>query len=636
MQYSKIALFILVAVVTGILFQYKSFVPVKTVAYKDIVFDSSSKDKYLSSIKEFSENEESDVKDISVSFKFKADAIANYNNIFQTSQGNRGLRIELGPPFLFGFMLSDGTGHGVVGYLITDHLTLKEEHEVRIIVDKEKNVKAWFNGELLVDKKSQPVSFLINDIAIGTGFSKIRPFCGQIKDFSLTYTIYKERIYLIVLKCIMAFVLLAAVFAFLLKPIKYFIDLSVTHSPHNLFPIKEDAANLMMLISLIGFFAAVLFSYWRGVYCGMQYPYNTFMFRPIDRFMDFYNIYNSMLCMDPYYYLDGRFGNYFPFAYLLMAFFTWLPPGMALTIYYLMIIMATWFLFQKICRAKIGLVRILIALLVLNFMTYPFLTLIDRGNLEGGVFIFVGLFIYCFLNKHYVRSAIFLSMAIAMKAYPFILLVFFFKDRRYKELVLAIVATAVLTLVSFTVLHGGLSHNYHGLKNGLSAFNSTYILSSECMHFSASLWGVLQIMKQIFLINNWLVTLLIKHYFILTVTLFTVLSVYIYFIETELWKSFCLLVFAFILFPYVSYDYKLIHVLLVVMLFLVANKWTKIDVFYAVCLGLLLIPKGYWQLLGEISIQSVLNPLIMVVMTMFVICEGITEKLKKRSGKCLS
>jgi hypothetical protein len=73
-----------------------------------------------------------------------------------------------------------------------------------------------------------------------------------------------------------------------------------------------------------------------------------------------------------------------------------------------------------------------------------------------------------------------------------------------------------------------------------------------------------------------------------------------------------LLTFTMLVFPQVSFDYKLLHLLLPVGLFLAAPTGQR-DTFYAVCLGLLLVPKAYGWLTHDVSVSVLLNPLLMTV-----------------------
>jgi putative copper resistance protein D len=70
---------------------------------------------------------------------------------------------------------------------------------------------------------------------------------------------------------------------------------------------------------------------------------------------------------------------------------------------------------------------------VFAFLTYPFLFNIDRSNFECLLFVHQALFIYFYTRKKYLLSSIFLSFAVAMKAYPVIFLLLFIADKKFKE-----------------------------------------------------------------------------------------------------------------------------------------------------------------------------------------------------------
>ncbi len=68
-----------------------------------------------------------------------------------------------------------------------------------------------------------------------------------------------------------------------------------------------------------------------------------------------------------------------------------------------------------------------------------------------------------------------------------------------------------------------------------------------------------------------------------------------------------------LLLPQVTFDYKMIHLYIALMLFLNSQKQSQYDILYAILFGLLLIPKDYFIIQSDISIAVFLNPLLMLM-----------------------
>ncbi|HTW92111.1 MAG TPA: hypothetical protein VMH22_10430, partial [bacterium] len=106
---------------------------------------------------------------------------------------------------------------------------------------------------------------------------------------------------------------------------------------------------------------------------------------------------------------------------------------------------------------------------------------------------------------------------------------------------------------------------------------------------------------------------------------------YVTFVERELWKRTALLVIAMLLLPPLSTEYKLIHLLIPLFLFVNSTEQSRADAIYALLFGLLLIPKDYYLFpksisdsgVPDISIAIFLNPAIMLLMSSLIIAGGL-------------
>lgn len=387
---------------------------------------------------------------------------------------------------------------------------------------------------------------------------------------------------------------------------------------------NECKVNTATVVILIGFTASVYFHYIISNYCGQSsYPHNTFLFNPADKFNDFFNIYRATKGLDPY---ANPVSVYFPFTFLVMSFFTIFKAKFAFGLF--MAIFTGFFAYYISANIPTTnrLSRISI-LFVMTFMSYPVLFNIDRGNLECFLFIFLALFFYFYRNGHYSLSILFLSFAIAMKLYPGVFVILLLADKKYKNILLAGLLTVIWSLASAAILHGGIVQSFLGLKHNLALFNQTYMASSLGLQHNTSLYGVLKLV-QLSTINSdataWmlpLVNAMINNYAVIALLFFTLISIYIFLREDIFWKKVTLLTFMMLLLPQVSFDYKLIHVFLPLLLFINCDKVSRFDHIYVLFFALLLIPKDYIIIRDDISIAVLINPFLMLLAIFLIIYE---------------
>jgi hypothetical protein len=217
--------------------------------------------------------------------------------------------------------------------------------------------------------------------------------------------------------------------------------------------------DLLLAITLCGFVFNAAYYYWRGVYLGQKWPYNSPFYDPTDHFNDFFNVVRY--CRDlP---KAARESLYLPAANVYAHFFDFQSRRMS---YAFFLLAPTLCLAWCAIRSMNGLpaLRKLTYVVGIFFISYPFLTAVDRGNFELHLFIFVALFIFFYRqSSSWAKglAAFFLAVAIAFKAYPVLFAVLYFKDRRYRELALAGMLTVVITLLA-TVPEGGIVNAFGG------------------------------------------------------------------------------------------------------------------------------------------------------------------------------
>ena len=120
-------------------------------------------------------------------------------------------------------------------------------------------------------------------------------------------------------------------------------------------------------------------------------------------------------------------------------------------------------------------------LFITALCSYPFLFLIDRGNVEGVVWVFAFLAIAFFAGKHFLASALFLAAAVCIKPFPALLFFIFLRKGRYKEIAAALVAFGAVNLIALKALGPTVGIAFDGLERGVRTYQSAYITSFRSM-----------------------------------------------------------------------------------------------------------------------------------------------------------
>src|ERR1700690_1187796 len=177
---------------------------------------------------------------------------------------------------------------------------------------------------------------------------------------------------------------------------------------------------------IIGFIVSVAYHYFVAHVLNYNYyPYNTFLFRPNDRFMDFLDIFNAG--SSPYRQI-GSNRAMFPF-FMLLAWVMYFVDNriILLGIYIVLSINILITLIWHLTRRQSAKLRIL-AVFGFVFCSYPSLISIDRANIENGVFLLVFISIILAQKNKYVAAGLLMGIAIALKPYSIFLLPLFLMD----------------------------------------------------------------------------------------------------------------------------------------------------------------------------------------------------------------
>jgi hypothetical protein len=270
------------------------------------------------------------------------------------------------------------------------------------------------------------------------------------------------------------------------------------------------------------------------------------------------------------------------------------------------------------------------------FLSYPILFTLDRSNMEIFIFFLLYVFIQLYKNKKFNLAAIVLSLAVSLKIFPIVFASLFLSKKHIKPLLLTFVSTFLISGLSFLLLLPTYKSSSILLLKYLDFYRDyhyMYEIGNTGLFFSHSLFGLIKVINFYFFtrpnetFSNLLpnIFILAQAYSGLMLTISLTTFAYLKFIEKELWKKITLLVILIDLFALVSADYKLIHFLLPLFLFINVKNKNKTDIIYIILFGLLLIPKNYFILrkLPVISLALIANPIILLLLMLLIVLPGI-------------
>ena len=108
----------------------------------------------------------------------------NYPNFFQTSDGPLGVRMELVQPNSLHLELGEGRY-----FKVATDFPLKTWQHLRVVVERGRSIEVFLQNRSIyrtTDAALTTLDFQVDNIALGTGFSRRRPFTGELKNFTLT------------------------------------------------------------------------------------------------------------------------------------------------------------------------------------------------------------------------------------------------------------------------------------------------------------------------------------------------------------------------------------------------------------------------------------------------------------------
>lgn len=390
-----------------------------------------------------------------------------------------------------------------------------------------------------------------------------------------------------------------------------------------------------------GFIAAFLYHFvMQKIFLSKDYPLNTFLFLPSDRFNDLYNLLIVCKNLNPYFepFFLGN-SNYLPFANILIWVLSMFSKQIALAVFILVVsALIYFFTYNSLPKAFSNLKKHKYAF-VISFLNYGYWFCVDRANFELIVAVLIMAFLFFYTKGKTHLSTVFLAMAAATKIYPIIFIILFLSEKKYKEVSLAILYTVAFILFPLFLQHGSFIDNLNFIFNGFeldtnsSSFAGAFEDKGNYLLQGTSFFSALKILniKLSLGLNN-----MLTKYFIMVAIIALGVIYYTIFIEKSTWRKVTLFTSLLLILPHISFDYKFIHILFCVYLYINEKKEeenNKIDYKkVTIIFGLLLIPKSYFYFnkimtttTGKMDVpfSTLLNPILIIVLCFIIIYSGI-------------
>jgi hypothetical protein len=396
--------------------------------------------------------------------------------------------------------------------------------------------------------------------------------------------------------------------------------------------LQNRKAMIISSVIFFGMIISIIFHYVLNFYNGLGYPYSTFLFQPKDNLNDYRNMHNIIAGLSPYRSGYTFNSNYFPFGSLFFFPFTLVGSANSAVNFFILLFMIVyvgglWCLYRKNKFTSI------VGFGLIFFFNYPVLFALDRANVEIYLFVFIALFAYFYhYKKNELLACLFLSAAISMKLYPAVLMIILIRDKKWRGLLYVIIISLILTIVPLFIFKGTFVSNVQDMLQGFRDFNTRSEGINGIQH-NSTLFGAITItevaLKIVFLsLAKSLPTLVdfqrqaVFIYSIVVMLLFIAVSVFIVLKRINTYRSWMILTGVMIIFPTVSYDYKLILLIIPLVMFIIDTGCHKLEYDEAILYGLMFIPKDYLILRDDVSIASIINPLILSCMLVLCLMRG--------------
>ncbi len=206
----------------------------------------------------------------------------------------------------------------------------------------------------------------------------------------------------------------------------------------------------------------------------------------------------------------------------------------------------------------------MLAILSASVVSFPLMFLLNRGNIEGIVWIASAVGMTFFMRRWFAVAAIFLGLAASMKLFPAVLLLLFIGKRRYREGALAVLAGGVFTIGSLWMTGPTISAAMRHIAAGMDYFRHIEIFEyhPSAIGFDHSFFAVVKQVAHFFIHDVKRLEAMLPFLYIFYFGVVVAAFAFVYFAHLRklpLLNQFLALSALSITLPFISYDYTLVH-----------------------------------------------------------------------------
>ena len=185
---------------------------------------------------------------------------------------------------------------------------------------------------------------------------------------------------------------------------------------------------------------------------------------------------------------NGPCNNYLPFTmavfWLFSAIAYWESFVLFMTIGTIALLSSIWFSLSD--EQSVNRAQLIVSSIVL---TSPFISLMDRGNIQILLTALIGVAFVLFINDRKSWGAFALGLAVALKGYPIVFLVVWLRERRWKDCLISLSTAAFATILPLLFYDGGILRNLSRIFRNVRLNEEMY--AYESLAYNNSLKGSL-------------------------------------------------------------------------------------------------------------------------------------------------
>lgn len=399
---------------------------------------------------------------------------------------------------------------------------------------------------------------------------------------------------------------------------------------------------------LVGFFLAVGYHATLGS-IGMDWPWNTFLFLPGDRFNDWHNSVAQTASGHPYYSSGPALATYFPVTYVLLRVGVGYSAVTSICIYFsisIPLLVLTASLLRTQFRehsfdSVAHYVKDIVLLVAASLISYPVLFALDRGNVDLWIALLSALFVITQRTRFELAGLLCLSLAISLKGYPAVFLLLLVSDLKYKSAMFCLILTLLMSGISLYFMWDGFGRNLNGFLNNLNSYYRVYVIGGGSLFASSDPYNAARLIYFEFvgvwqkLVSSNFVPLgleavstsILRIYSLLSLSFAILTAFFVLAIPAMRWKKVTALCLVAIIFPNVANDYKLCFLFPGLYLLLMEKEFSRSERISFVLFCLLMVPKSYFFVHGK-PISMFINPLLLVALA----CQVMGNRQSWRLG----